>query len=111
MRIVLETLFEKIKELNNLYELLGIEKRYGVKFVGSGITNSFDSFKQVYSNIDELKKNLEEETYFENIDNAIVEVMETASSIDDLEYEVTFDEKLPQQERSKQTVYAYLSEI
>ena len=111
MRIVLETLFEKIKELNNLYELLGIEKRYGVKFVGSGITNSFDSFKQVYSNIDELKKNLEEETYFENIDNAIVEVMETARNIDDLEYEVTFDEKLPQQERSKQTVYAYLSEI
>ena len=111
MRIVLETLFEKINELNNLYELLGIEKRYGVKFVGSGITNSFDSFKQVYSNIDELKKNLEEETYFENIDNAIVEVMETARNIDDLEYEVTFDEKLPQQERSKQTVYAYLSEI
>lgn len=111
MRIVLETLFEKINELNNLYELLGIEKRYGVKFVGSGITNSFDSFKQVYSNIDELKKNLEEETYFENIDNAIVEAMETARNIDDLEYEVTFDEKLPQQERSKQTVYAYLSEL
>ena len=111
MRIVLETLFEKINELNNLYELLGIEKRYGVKFVGSGITNSFDSFKQVYSNIDELKKNLEEETYFENIDNAIVETMETARNLDDLEFDVTFDIKLPQQERSKQTVYAYLSEI
>ena len=111
MRIVLETLFEKVNELNNLYELLGIEKRYGVKFVGSGITNSFDSFKQVYSNIDELKKNLEEETYFENIDNAIVETMETARNLDDIEFEVTFDEKLPQQERSKQTVYAYLSEL
>ena len=112
MRIVLETLFEKVNELNNLYELLGIEKRYGVKFTGSGITNSFDSFKQIYSNLYELKKNLEEETYFENIDNAIVEeVIETARNIDDIEYEVTFDEKIPGKERSKQTVYAYLSEL
>ena len=111
MRIVLETLFEKINELNNLYELLGIEKRYGVKFVGSEITNSFDSFKQVYSNIDELKKNLEEETYFENIDNAIVEVMETARNIEDIEFDVTFDIKVPGYERSKQKVYAYLSEL
>jgi len=111
MRIVLETLFEKVNELNNLYELLGIEKRYGVKFVGSGYESNYDSFKQVYSSLDELKKNLEEETYFENIDNAIVEAMETARDIDDLEYDITFDMKLPGKERSKQTVYAYLSEL
>jgi len=111
MRIVLETLFEKVNELNKLYELLGCEKQYGIKFVGSGYESNYDSFKQVYSNLEELKKNLEQETYFENIDNAIVETMETARNLDDLEFDVTFDIKLPQQERSKQTVYAYLSEI
>lgn len=111
MRIVLETLFQKVNELNNLYESLGSEKQYGIRFVSSNIENKFDSFNEVYSNLDELKKNLEEETYFENIDNAIVEVMETAKNIDDIEYEVTFDEKIPDKARSKQTVYAHLSEI
>ena len=111
MRIVLESLFEKINELNKLYELLGCEKQYGIKFTGSRYEDNYDSFNQVYFSLDELKKNLEQETYFENIDNAIVEVMETARNLDDIEFEVTFDVKLPQQERSKQIVYAYLSEI
>lgn len=111
MRIVLESLFEKINELNKLYELLGCEKQYGIKFVGSRYEDNYDSFNQVYLNLDELKKNLEQETYFENIDNAIVETMETARNLDDIEFEVTFDVKLPQQERSKQIVYAYLLEI
>lgn len=111
IRIVLESLFEKISELNKLYELLGCEKQYGIKFVGSRYEGNYDSFNQVYLNLDELKKNLEQETYFENIDNAIVETMETARNLDDIEFEVIFDVKLPQQERSKQTVYDYLSEI
>ena len=111
MRIVLETLFEKINELNKLYELLGCEKQYGIKFTGSRDEGNYDSFNQVYLNLDELKKNLEQETYFENIDNAIVETMETARNLDDIEFEVTFDVKLPQQERSKQIVYAYFAEL
>lgn len=111
MRIVLESFFEKIKELNELHELLGCEKLYGIKFVGSGYETNYDSFKETYSNIEDLKKNLEQETYLENIDNAIVETMETARNLDDIEFEVTFDIKLPGKERAKQTVYAYLSEL
>lgn len=111
MRIVLETLFEKIKELNELHELLGCEKLYGIKFVGSGYESNYDSFKETYDNLENLKKNLEAETYLENIDNAIVETMETARNLDDIEFEVTFNIKLPGKERDKQTVYAYLSEL
>ena len=101
MRIVLETLFEKINTGSH----------HPAPDAGSGYESNYDSFKQVYSDLDKLKKNLEQETYFENIDNAIVETMETARNLDDIEFEVTFDIKLPQQERDKQTVYAYLSEI
>lgn len=111
MRIVLETLFQRINELNNLYELLGCEKQYGIKFVGSGYESNYDSFKETYDNLETLKKNLEAETYYENIDNAVVETMETARNLDDIEFEVTFDIKLPGKERGKQTVYAYLSEL
>lgn len=111
MRIVLESFFEKIKELNELHELLGCEKLYGIKFVGLGYESNYDSFKQTYDNLENLKKNLEAETYLENIDNAIVETMETARNLDDIEFEVTFDIKLPGKERDKQTVYAYLSEL
>ena len=84
MVIVLETLFQKVNELNNLHELLGCEKQYGVKFVGSGYESNYDSFKETYENLDDLKKNLEQETYFENIDNAVVETMETARNLDDI---------------------------
>lgn len=111
MRIVLETLFEKIKELNNLYELLGCEKRYALKFIGRDYESNYDSFKEYYLDLEKLKKNLEEETYLINIDNAIVETMETARNIDDIEFEVTFDIALPGKERSKQIVYMYLTEI
>ena len=111
MRIVLETLFNNIKELNKIYQLIGSEKQYGIKFVSSDPLSRYDAFNEVYSDLDILKKNLEAETYLENIDNALVEVMETARNIEDIEFDVTFDIKVPGYERSKQKVYAYLSEL
>ena len=111
MRMVLETLFNKINELNEIHELIGCENLYGIKFSGSTIESNFDCFDEVYTDLTKFRTALEKESYIENIDNAIVETMETARELYNIQFDVTFDVKIPGQERSKCLVYAYLTEI
>lgn len=110
MRIVLETLFNKIDELNKINNLLGCEKVYGIKFSSGDLDSRYDCFREVYTNLNHFIEVMQDETYIVNIENSIVEIMETARSIEDVEYEVTFEGNLNGQ-KFTQMVYAYLSEV
>ena len=110
--MVLQDLLETVNSLNDNLSMLGCEKQYGICFVSKQSYESYDCFRETYADLKTFIKAMEQETYFTDIDTALVEIMETGRSVDDLEYEVHFVGRANGLgERVEQDVYAYLSSL
>lgn len=89
----LSDLFNHIKTFNQTFESLNCSTRYGLKFGTYKSYENLDCFNVPYTDIDTLSKAVIEETYFTDIADYEIALMEEAGDILDLEYSVTFTGK------------------
>lgn len=89
----LSQLFSCIETLNKIFQNLQCGTRYGLKFGTYKSYENLDCFNVPYTDIDTLSKAVIEETYFTDIADYEIDLMEEAGDILDLEYSVTFTGK------------------
>lgn len=88
--MTLKDLFNKINQLNKINKDLGVELRYGIKVSTYTTYKSMDFNSNTYTNINNLIKDVEEESYYTDIDKEEITILENALNLLDLDIKVTF---------------------
>lgn len=88
--MILNDLFKYINQLNKINLKLGVEQQYAIKFSSKISYEKLDCFNKYYTDINKFINDVSDESYFTDIENAQIELFESAYDITDLEYETTF---------------------
>ena len=109
--MTLGDLFKTISKLNSINKVIGLDVKYGIKVSTPHAYERLDCWLDIFTNSKDYVKATEEESYFTNILDSEISLMEQAYQITDLEYVSkltganTFGEKL------EQDILIYIMEV
>lgn len=106
--MVIEDLFKLIGQLNDIYKELKSPREFSLKFISQKDYDNLECYKETYTDMNKFIKNMEEESYFTDIDTSVVELLHTDYDIENSEFKVTFSGKITPSEPISQNVYIYI---
>lgn len=88
--MTLGDLFKYVSQLNKINKALGADLQYGIRVTTLKSYDKLDCWDKVYIDAKEFVKQTEEESYFTNLLQSEVSLMEQTYNLESLEYESKF---------------------
>lgn len=109
--MTLGDLFKAVSQLNKVNKVLGLEEQYGIKVSTPHSYERLDCWFDIYTDSKDFVKATEEESYFTNILESEIFLMEQAYQITDLEYTSKLSGANTLGEKLEQDILVYIMKV
>lgn len=109
--MTLGDLFKTVSQLNRINKTLGLDIKYGIKVSTLHTYERLDCWLDIFTNSKDFVKATEEESYFTNILDSEISLMEQAYQITDLEYVSKLTGANSLGEKLEQDILVYIVEV